>query len=155
MRRDVHLEALRIAAKVALSIGLLDGCNAPRTREASATQPEPAPAPTTADTSEPATTPAPTPEHVEAQPVASDCRAVIAGAFPVASDYPGEKRDVSPGVQTCCALALVQEPQLEQHRWDCCANLADDVEQRVLIACSPWGPPVPPAMPQRTIARLA
>lgn len=151
MRRDVHLEALRIAAKVVFSIGLLEGCTPARAGEATA----PPPVATPSSTDEPATTRAPDPVYADKTPPApTDCRAAIAAAFPVPSDYPGEKKVVTTAVQSCCAEAIVNGIAAERH-WDCCANLPEVADNRVHIACTPWGPPVPPAMPRRTIARLA
>lgn len=148
MRRDVHLEALRIAAKVVLSIGLLEGCTPARVGEPRATAPAP-------EADEPATTRAPDPVYVDDTPPApTDCRAAITAAFPVPSDYPGERKNVTTAVQNCCAEAIVNHIAGEW-RWDCCANLPEVADNRVHMSCTPWGPPVPPAMPRRTIERLA
>ena len=63
------------------------------------------------------------------------------------------KKIVSAEVQTCCG-ELLQKSQggLAAHRWDCCANLPADAGQEVGIACTPWGPPVPPRMQRRSLA---
>ena len=56
-------------------------------------------------------------------------------------------------VQTCCVELLEKSKGgLAAHRWDCCANLPADAGQNVGIACTPWGPPVPPRMQRRSLA---
>jgi hypothetical protein len=145
------MEALRVAAKVAISIGILEGCRtAPATTVAAAERESEAPPPDVAPQVEP---PAPADdvedEHATApvhQPsTGTDCRAVVAAAFPVEGRYPGERKIVADGVRTCCAhLLLDKQQRLEGHRWDCCANV-DDPPEEIAIACTPWGPPMPPA----------
>jgi hypothetical protein len=144
MRRDAHRDALKVAAKVALAIGLLEGC-----RESLAAAPS---APTLAPTETPVvdTAPATTPDAVAAAPAepvgkVTDCRAVVYAAFPVDGQYPGERKEVADEVRTCCGHLLVAPGGLETHHWDCCANV-DHESEAVAMACTPWGPPVPPAM---------
>jgi hypothetical protein len=82
-----------------------------------------------------------------------NCEGIADEAFPKESDYPGEKRNVSTKVQKCCAELLVHGGFAGRHRWDCCANLPEHPTQDaqdLSIACTPWGPPVPPAMRVRT-----
>ncbi len=134
MRSDVHASALRSAAKVAFSVAFLGGCSA-------------APAMTAGeDPSAPAPTGASCQGSAPTKPAAS-CASVVAAAFPTEGDYPGVKQSVSSEVQACC-IELLDESKgsLADHRWDCCANLPDPPPANVGIACTPWGPPVPPAM---------
>ena len=160
MRRDVHASALRSAAKVAFSVAFLGGCSAAPAVTAGE---EPAGNP---DDVDPVTTeselgakkgkptkpklaaPTGTSCHGnDAAPPRASCEAVVAAAFPTEGSYPGVKQAVSSDVQACC-VALLDESHgaLANHRWDCCANLPDPAPQSVGIACTPWGPPVPPAM---------
>ena len=55
-------------------------------------------------------------------------------------------KNVSPAVVTCCELMLAaygdsSAPEPVEARWGCCAVVGD----AAAIACSPWGPPSPPA----------
>ena len=72
---------------------------------------------------------------------------MVAAAFPTDGNYPGVKQSVSAEVQACCVELLDDSKgSLAEHRWDCCANLPDNHPANITIACTPWGPPVPPAM---------
>jgi hypothetical protein len=160
MRSDVHTAALRAAAKVAFSVTFLGGCAAATTDLAEG---DPA---TGGYGSEPATSeadlsakgPKKKPgakadgcRHDKDASVAKpSCEQVVAVAFPTDGNYPGVKQSVSADVQTCCAELLDKsQGALAHHRWDCCANLPADAGQKVSIACTPWGPPVPPSMKRR------
>lgn len=159
MRSDVHASALRSAAKVAFSVAFLGGCSAAPAvtagEEAATGNP---------DEVEPVTTesdlaakkpkakrkpPAPSSTRChgdEPKPTAS-CASVVAAAFPTDGDYPGVKQSVSSEVRACCVELLDESKgSLAEHRWDCCANLPDNHPASITIACTPWGPPVPPAM---------
>jgi hypothetical protein len=164
MRSDVHTAALRAAAKVAFSVAFLGGCSAapdlaegdeltdnqdgvePGTSESDLNAKKPrqpkkpkvvAPAPATTCTGTGPSTP-------------PSCETLVNAAFPTEGDYPGTKQSVSPAVQTCCAELLVKsQGMLATHRWDCCANLPANPPEGTGIACTPWGPPVPPAMKRR------
>lgn len=143
MKDDVYLEALRATARVAFAVGLLQGC----TRTV-ADPPAPVePAPSTDATPVVAE---PVDVHAKAEPsVPMSCEALVDVAFPVPSEYPGEKRDVNEEVRTCCTQLVLGHTDAE-HRWDCCANAAEGaLQQEVQRACTPWGPPMPPAMPGR------
>ena len=145
MRRDAHRDALKVAAKVALAIGLLEGC-----RESLAAAPS---APTEAEAPVVETAPATTPDAYAAAPAepagkVTDCRAVVYAACPVDGEYPGERKEVADEVRTCCGHLLVAPGGLDTHRWDCCANV-DEESGAIVHACTPWGPPVPPAMNSR------
>lgn len=156
MRSDVHASALRSAAKVAFSVAFLGGCSAAPAVTAGE---EP---PGNPDEVEPVTTESelgakkrktkrPTPTSCPSkEPPRASCASVVAAAFPTEGDYPGVKQAVSSEVQACC-VQLLDESQgaLANHRWDCCANLPEVAPPSVGIACTPWGPPVPPAMKAR------
>lgn len=175
MRSDVHSTALRAAAKVAFSVAFLGGCSPnalrsdladhdlangasgdgvePGTSESEIGSAKAAPG---ADKKKPAKKPAqlsaaPCEKHKDAgatQPLG--CEQAVNAAFPVEGDYPGQKQSVSVQVQTCCAeLLAAEESWKAPHRWDCCANLPADAGQNLTIACTPWGPPVPPSMKGR------
>lgn len=140
-RREIHLAALRAAravasvasvASVTSMTSAVSGCQTPIE--------EPARPPEATRTSAPVTKPG----------VALSCDAVVAGAFPEEGDYPGAKKDVSADVQRCCAELLEAHEKggtrMLRHRWDCCANVESAKSSHLGIACTPWGPPVPPPM---------
>jgi hypothetical protein len=163
MRSDVHSAALRAAAKVAFSVAFIGGCAAqsaegedPATADGAGTG-----AATTAEADLSAkkakkhsgkATAAPGCHHADASVPKLSCDQVINAAFPTEGDYPGVKKSVSAEVQTCCAELLGGDGGLATHRWDCCANLpADTSGMSIGFACTPWGPPVPPAMKRRAL----
>jgi hypothetical protein len=164
MTNDVHLEALRAAARVAFSVAFLGGCaaaNANADDEAlTSGGPEAAesdlkggtPAKKKKPASVGATSPtASAPCHADAgtKPPVS-CEQVLASAFPTPGMYPGEKKNVSSDVEACCEKELLSDEGMgtSKHRWDCCANVTSN-DPKIMIACTPWGPPVPPAMRRR------
>jgi hypothetical protein len=155
MRSDVHTAALRAAAKVAFSVAFIAGCSSADTAEE---QSEGTSASTESDINS---------KHDAACHEASadtdagpklSCDQIVAAAFPTEGGYPGKKQSVSSDVQSCC-LELLTESKgvLASHRWDCCANLPPSDAgvgifghgPNVGIACTPWGPPVPPSMKNR------
>jgi hypothetical protein len=141
MRKDVHLKALRAASHVAFSVALLGCSSAPATDDQ-----------TTADSTQ-SDLKKKKPCHEDAGPAEPlDCKAVVDAAFPTAGRYPGEKQDVSEEVASCCDTLLnsTDDRFAGTHRWDCCANAAHP--DKVGMACTPWGPPVPP--PMRRLAAL-
>jgi hypothetical protein len=146
MRSDVHSLALRAAAKVAFSVVFLGGCSSAATEDAS----DPVGGEGTSEADLKAGCHAPAKDA--AAPKLS-CEQVVASAFPTEGNYPGAKQKVSAEVQACCVELLDQSHgALAAHRWDCCANLPADAGQEVGIACTPWGPPVPPRMKRRALA---
>ncbi len=160
MRSDVHTAALRAAAKVAFSVAFIGGCSAPSPDGAEGNEPTKPGAdgvePGVADSELSAkkhqpTAPTSTSCHQgDSGGPKPSCESVVAAAFPTEGNYPGTKQTVSHDVQTCCAELLTKsQGALANHRWDCCANLAPDAPQSVSIACTPWGPPVPPSMKRR------
>lgn len=163
MRSDVHSAALRAAAKVAFSVAFISGCAAEAAPGDEATGPDGTEPATTAEadlsskkTKKKTGTSSALPpgcHHADASVPKLSCDQVIASAFPTEGNYPGKKQNVSAEVQTCCAELLGdQDGGLPAHRWDCCANLPADPGQNIGIACTPWGPPVPPSMKRRAIA---
>jgi hypothetical protein len=167
MNHDVRSAALRAAAKVALSVGVLGGCGGSVANEPKGPyEPEPARSnyPATggaggagADRAEPcedAPTPAPT------KPA---CDGVLASAFadPAWDDWqpwgwpPVDPPPVSEDVKACCEEELASADGINsEHRFQCCGVVGygrDGVEldPAVSMACTPWGPPVPPAMRRR------
>lgn len=83
------------------------------------------------------------------------CEQLIAAAFPTEGDYPGTPQNVSSEVEACCANRLIATSGMMEHRWDCCANTgsAPDPNNEISLACTPWGPPVPPSMNRRSRMR--
>jgi hypothetical protein len=173
MRSDVHFAALRAASKVAFSVVLLGGCSAAERSdnllgqdkdETSGNGPESAESAVNAGGSKdreakPAKgsrsyrtechKDAGAPEDA-APPPPPNCEQVIAAAFPTEGDYPGTKQNVSSEVEACCAERLVETSGMMEHRWDCCANTGSETpSQDINLACTPWGPPVPPSMGRR------
>jgi hypothetical protein len=149
MRSDIHSAALRAATKVAFSVAFLGGCSSANGPDGSdeglvETGESELGAPCHKD---------PKPAKDASAPKPLTCEQVVAAAFPVEGEYPGTKQPVSAAAQTCC-VELLEKSQgmLAEHRWDCCANLPADAGQSVGIACTPWGPPVPPAMRPRVLA---
>lgn len=150
MRRDAQFEALKVAAKVAMAIGLLEGCRESLAAAPSAPTESHAEAPAVEDTAPAREETAPVSEEyasTSSEPTGkvTDCKAVVFAAFPIDGDYPGQRKDVATEVRTCCAHLLAAPGGMDVHRWDCCANLEDPADATA-IACTPWGPPVPPAM---------
>jgi hypothetical protein len=94
----------------------------------------------------PACAPDPAPPH--ANPPHWSCDALIEGAFPVEGKYPPEKRSVTPEVARCCTERLEHDGSSSKQRWSCCGAYEEpaDPQKRLVIevACTPWGPPVPP-----------
>lgn len=145
MRSDVHSAALRAATKVAFSVAFLGGCTA------GSDLADDDLASSSDELSKGCRKAKDKTEQKDAgatKPLT--CEQVVNAAFPVEGDYPGAKLPVSVQVQSCC-VELLEKSQgaLAQHRWDCCANLPAGAGQSVNIACTPWGPPVPPAMKRR------
>jgi hypothetical protein len=150
MRRDVHRDALRVAVRVALMVGSIEGCRTAPGPDASTAvdsgaRPGEASAPAASQSVDDAHASPP------AGTIVTDCRAVVAAAFPVDGEYPGVRREVPTQVRSCCAH-LLADPGMGVHRWDCCANV-DEQSEAVGLACTPWGPPMPPAMAHREVRR--
>jgi len=86
-----------------------------------------------------------------------------AAAFPAPAEYKLEPEGHSKDVVACCDDELAEEGSSTPYRWDCCvAHEAevrpDDAFASMLqakhgAACTPRGPPVPPAMNRARQAR--
>jgi hypothetical protein len=149
MRSDVHSAALRAAAKVAFSVAFLAGCSSAESTEATDENGNNADGTQAASTeSDIKSGKTPACHHDSGAPKLT-CDQIVAAAFPTEGNYPGKKQAVSLEVQNCCEELLSKNHGLTAHRWDCCANLPADAGNGVGIACTPWGPPVPPAMKSR------
>ena len=143
MRHDVHAAALGAASRVAFSI-LLAGCaGATTTTEApldsSSTQSDEAELRRKKACHEP-----------DAAPAKPACDQVLASAFPDPNAWAGGGEDAGADVKTCCVELLQSEkdPGIDRppYHWSCCRATQWGAEADAGIACTPWGPPVPPAM---------
>ena len=165
MRSDVHSAALRAAAKVAFSVAFIGGCAAQTAEGEDPATADGTPAATSAEADLSAKKTkkkdkvSALPDdchHEDASVPKLSCEQVVAAAFPTEGNYPGKRQSVSAEVQTCCAELLGdRDGGLPAHRWDCCANLPADPGQNIGIACTPWGPPVPPSMKRRAPSTFA
>lgn len=162
MRPDVRAAALKAAAKVAFSTVLVTGCNGqadnvmPCRGAADCADQGRLVRRVTSDGGEPsrpsdaASQPAPQPDARVADAAGappSGCLEIVDAVFPTVGEYPGEAQSVAAEVRACCA-ELLGAPSGSgiAHRWDCCANLTVEAASKLAMACTPWGPPVPPAM---------
>lgn len=146
MRPEIRRAAIRAAAKTALIAGLA-GCSGDPKASTTSTPSNVA----TGDTAKPAA------------PV--DCEAHLTGLKKMKKeelpdgDPVKERMDVygevfanraereAPETQKCCTEDLVKNGSRGSHRWECCSALADLPKDASPSACTPWGPPCPPAMP--------
>ncbi|MDC0672499.1 hypothetical protein [Nannocystis radixulma] len=48
--------------------------------------------------------------------------------------------------QACCRQELAREGANTPHRWSCCSALPQHENRELSLACTPWGPPCPPAL---------
>lgn len=140
MRHDVHSAALAAASRVAFSI-LLAGC--------AGAQSEAADDPTAAQNDEAELRKKKTSCHEDAAAKPS-CDDVLASAFGDAGGWPnGDSSKVATEVKTCCVELLESEASTNKrtpNHWRCCGATNWGAEADAGIACTPWGPPVPPAM---------
>jgi hypothetical protein len=163
MDKLTHLNALRAAARVAFGVAVLGGCTAAATEE-DATPGEsdiksscgsPSDAGAKADANADAKTDAQADARADAK---VSCQALLAASFPDGGDgyldYVNKK--IKPGsddVKACCEEALAPANMLNtetgQYRWSCCGALGANgpgTSPEIAMACTPWGPPVPPKM---------
>ncbi len=173
MRPDVHQAALKAAAKVAFSVVFLNGCGGSVEQPApSGSRPGPAEAaggkaPATAS-NEPGVATSTQPSHATESPATpgvddagvdsassqpQTCNALLAATFPTPSDYKWTPEPRSKEVVACCLYVLTNEQAPTPYHWDCCVAYDPDSSSTPLnqnpatrIACTPWGPPVPPSM---------
>lgn len=154
MRHDVHAAALRAAAKVAFSTLIIGGCSSPNASigasEGELLSGETAP--TTAEPPNSESADAATASDHDAAPK-QDCRAVLDVAFGDAGGEWGPNTDLRKDVKACCIEELETGTFHAPHRAPCCSSLdwgmQDGLSHAVMVACTPWGPPVPPPMRRR------
>lgn len=143
MTPEIRRAAIRAAAKTALIAGLAGCASEPRTAPAG---------PSNAATGTPAT-PA---EAVDCTTLLGNLEAVPQDRLPdgdpvkartdvYGSVFADRTRREAPATQRCCSEELAQAGASSRFRWECCSALLDT--QDVGGACTPWGPPCPPAMP--------
>jgi hypothetical protein len=143
MRHDVHLAALRAAAKVAFSMALLNGCAAEDPTEPS----------TQGAASQDLTGPSGSSANdTGADRSHANCAEILSCAFPGPDEYGTPPTPESSEVVACCDQALGGHNIGGAHRWACCAAY-DPAEgkdhtgaSKHVMACTPWGPPVPPSI---------
>lgn len=144
MKREVHIAALRAASKVAFSVAFLAGCSAQSPDDASH-EGDQGPAQESDVTSKSAAK-------------KFSCDDIVVAAFGTKpSPFGGPKlANPSAAVKTCCRETL-SKGYIESgpYRQDCCNNTTlaanDPDTAKINTACSPWGPPVPPAMKARRV----
>lgn len=150
MDKQAHFAALKAAARVAFGVVVLGGCTAAATEED-----------TVASESEINKAPCPSKADAGAKPDAKpSCESVLASAFGDAGNdwsFTQNPPAVSQDVKTCCSEHLKSETGETwnlQYRWACCGVLDNwnNPDQSIAIACTPWGPPVPPSMKRRRTA---
>jgi hypothetical protein len=172
MRSDVHSAALEAAAKVAFSVALLNGCSgADALGDRSVAEDDEAisdEAAIVSSGSKRSGSKKPSPEKLcpdasaetDATPTGTDagqpsCDAVLAAAFPTPGDYQWKPVAQSKEVVACCDEELTKSGAMSTYRWDCCvaydpASTPDPqsgfTNPNHGMACTPWGPPVPPSM---------
>jgi hypothetical protein len=127
MKRATHLAALRMASKVALSASVLS-CTGGSSAPIAATPSNESIPDTGAKPAEPLT-----------------CSEVINRAFPKEGAYPPVTQTASPEVTSCCKQVLLAHMGSAPHRWDCCGVVDRTESNHLSAACTPWGPPTPPA----------
>jgi hypothetical protein len=146
MKRKTHLAALRMTARVAFGVALA-GCSA---SVAQGTEPNVSPPMPSDDRDSAAdvTPDAPIDEGAEAgtSDDVTRCLAIVNAAFP--GDRGTEGDTASDEVRACCervaAWASMPEGDWNGERWprtSCCSLL----QWRGSVACTPWGPPMPPS----------
>jgi hypothetical protein len=134
MKREVHAAALRATSKVVFSVAFIAGCS--NGDEAEETKP---------------VQEAQVKSNTEAGACEGkySCEDIVKDAFPTPGRYPGQAATTTNLVKQCCTELLVSKRGMIENRWDCCANHSEPSEadkETLWMACTPWGPPVPPAM---------
>jgi hypothetical protein len=154
MDNATHFAALKAAAKVAFGITILAGCAA----ETATSEEGDQTASTESDYKKKAVTT--TCHHDAGQAPKPTCDQVLASAFPDAGGFTwnwekdGGAPKPSDDVKSCCEEALSKNFGSGPYRWACCDALDNGAgsSQNIGIACTPWGPPVPPRMRRRNVA---
>lgn len=174
MRPEVHQAALKAAAKVAFSVVLLQGCGgAVAAPEGARTERDDEGRAATNEQratgklgEEPGGSHAQHPGEdagATTSPAPASCKATLAAAFPEPAEYKWEPEGHSKDVVACCDAELAEKGPGSPYRWDCCVAHDADVHPNDVLAsvlqvkhrsaCTPWGPPVPPAMAREQRAR--
>jgi len=147
MRPDVHAAALRSAAKLVFGMASLVACTKETSEDA-----------TTTDNS--AVTSATKKKNDDC------CTEKLKETFPTQGGYQWTPVPQSADVVACCDKELTKHEASSKYRWDCCvaydpATVPDGGEPEGIgfsgghgMACTPWGPPVPPAMKRRMPKRV-
>ena len=144
MTPEIRRAALRMAAKAAM-LGAI-GCSAPAPPGAAMPTPpgNTAPAPTAGASCEAYLGSLATYDlDVKAQLADDDPlkkRSDVYGAFARIADRS------APRTHACCTTQLVAAGSQAKQRWACCSALDAVPAGADPSACSPWGPPCPPAM---------
>ncbi|MDF2693069.1 MAG: hypothetical protein K0S65_1452 [Labilithrix sp.] len=161
----VHAAALKAAAKVAFSMALLEGCSSPgalgggaASSDDEAVTNESAIATGSPSASSPKPTRSlgkkPCPSTEDAGPAKAGCDVTLAATFPTPGPYQWEPVAQSKEVVACCDEELAKNGAGSNYRWDCCVAFDPDANPNGQglgseshgLACTPWGPPVPPSM---------
>jgi hypothetical protein len=165
MRRDVHFAALQAASRVAFSVAFLGGCSAAGEVD-DADEGESyesaihAGSPSKSKPKSRSVGKKPCPSKDAGKP---SCESVLASTFGDAGGW-GEQVTLSADAKACCSevvkQSMAQDPTAERspYHWACCSasNWGQDLDVGdggVGWACTPWGPPVPPAMTKKRIIR--
>jgi hypothetical protein len=174
MRNDVHLAALRAAARVAFSVAsvaLVSGCSSAedssKSDEPSASNDNAAYGEETASSESavigrPSRPSRPRPPCTDASAPKPTCEQVLASKFPVPGDYQYEPVAQPADVVACCDQELTKHGSASKYRWDCCVaydpakvpageDPPGPFSGNHGLACTPWGPPVPPSMARRDL----
>lgn len=163
MHRDVFSAALRATAKVAFSMAIVTGCTASESPETGSSD---------SDIKRGCSDDAKKPDAAPAEP---DCASTLAtyeaGRNKWLADLDAYYQDagadtdhapkapaVSAEAKACCHEEVSKEGWGAPHRASCCQGALswqealDNGDQAVEMACTPWGPPVPPAMKRLRVA---
>jgi hypothetical protein len=153
MDKLTHFAALRAAGRVAFGVIVLGGCSGAVEKEdvvygeSEINAKDPCPSKVDAAAPKP-----------DAKP---SCENVLASAFPdggndFSSSQDPNAKAASDDVKACCEEHLTSNDETWnlQYRWSCCGVLDswNNPNQAISIACTPWGPPVPPKMTAKAVA---
>jgi hypothetical protein len=153
MNQDIHRAALRAAAKLALGVTFVTGCSSSDDSSRSETSDLNAAA---ADSG------ASDAAAVSCKPIFDSI--VTCHSWDGLRDYPRTRPTSVPvsgqalkDVSDCCRAALQHFGNLPEPRWECCNVLLFNGDDEpggagLPMGCTPWGPPVPPAMRARAVA---
>jgi hypothetical protein len=133
-----HQRALRATARIACLTSVI-GCG-PKQAPVEAPPVQAQPATVTPQTAAPA-------PIVQAAPTAATVESCVAVVNKTFETQPGDDFEAPADVKACCqTLAVATDSKVIDaipHRFECCSAL----DWNGSMACTPWGPPVPPAMP--------